>query len=539
MPSRWSIRNKLIVCLAMLLVSVAILSFSSFRGVYAYRCLARGISRRALELPLALELARNVSNLRTTLNGFGDQSCFPDAPSYAVDMILWQYFEDHLARAQQTVAAYRRQLADSDEEVFRSSPIAVSRSEWETLLKTESSLQAIDTLLRDEGLSNVDLEALERELASLLALSTELPGFLQTRMHTFARDVRMRYRTWIVLTWVTSVGAGLLLCLLGRMAYCWIFRPLRTIIHGSRYVASGDFAHQIRVASHDEMAELATAMNEMTRRFRAIRDDLDEQVRQRTREVVRSEQMASVGFLAAGVAHEINNPLASIALCAESLEDRLRDIIPADDALPDEDHNHEIDVLRNYLRMIQDEAFRCKQITERLLDFSRLGNVEKQPTELRGLVADVIEMLGHIGKYKDTKIRFLPGDELVCVVNAQEIKQVVLNLLTNALHSLDPGGKVEVRLTDEGGSGVLTVKDNGCGMTDEVQRHLFEPFFTQRRDGQGTGLGMSISYRIVSEHGGTITAQSDGPGKGSLLTVKLPSAEGQSQKERQHYYKAA
>ena len=117
----------------------------------------------------------------------------------------------------------------------------------------------------------------------------------------------------------------------------------------------------------------------MTGRFQAIRDDLDRQVQVRTKQVVRSEQLASVGFLAAGVAHEINNPLASIAMCAESLESRLAEIAPGD--------SEQSALIRRYLRMIQTEAFRCKEITEKLLDFSRLGDVQHQPTDLRELVA--------------------------------------------------------------------------------------------------------------------------------------------------------
>jgi signal transduction histidine kinase len=281
------------------------------------------------------------------------------------------------------------------------------------------------------------------------------------------------------------------------------------------------------------MAELAKDMNNMTRRFQEIRDDLDQQVQQRTKEVVRSEQLASVGFLAAGVAHEINNPLASIALCAESLEDRLGDIITGDDEKADEDHDAEISVLRDYLRMMQDEAFRCKDITEQLLDFSRLGDVEKQTTNLTELVKSVIEMVKHIGRYKAKTIEFQSAESIYGSVNAQELKQVVLNLLTNALDSLDPGGQVTVSLRSNSHRATLTVQDDGCGMTDEVREHLFEPFFTRRRDGQGTGLGMSITYRIVNDHGGDIQAHSEGPGKGSRITVSLPLTN-YDQKQKQN-----
>jgi signal transduction histidine kinase len=187
--------------------------------------------------------------------------------------------------------------------------------------------------------------------------------------------------------------------------------------------------------------------------------------------------------------------------------------------------------------MIQQEAFRCKEITERLLDFSRLGDVEKQQVNLTELVQSVIDMVRHVGKYKQKQIMFRGREEVLVTINPQEMKQVVLNLITNGLESLDPGGTVTVSLTRAFGQAVLIVEDNGCGMSDEVKAHLFEPFFTRRRDGQGTGLGMSISYRIINEHGGQIQVHSDGPNQGSRLTVKLPLHP--SQEEHRHYPQAA
>ena len=149
------------------------------------------------------------------------------------------------------------------------------------------------------------------------------------------------------------------------------------------------------------MGELADSMNAMTARFQEIRDDLDRQVQERTKQVVRSEQLASVGFLAAGVAHEINNPLASIALCSESLEGRIADLL----ADTDDSRAAERDIVRNYLEMIQKEAFRCKQITEKLLDFSRMGDSEWHHTELRDLASGVIEMVRHLGRYGDKQVK--------------------------------------------------------------------------------------------------------------------------------------
>jgi signal transduction histidine kinase len=214
------------------------------------------------------------------------------------------------------------------------------------------------------------------------------------------------------------------------------------------------------------------------------------------------------------VAHEINNPLASIAMCAESLEGRTTSLI--------DEHHPDCAVVRSYLRMIQDEAFRCKEITGKLLDFSRMGEVMRADTELRELVQGVIDMVAHLGKYQRKQIQFSPGEPVRAAVNAQEIKQVVLNLLTNALESTDAEGRVELELTQRGGQAELVVRDNGCGMTEEVLEHLFEPFFTRRKHGQGTGLGLSITYRIIEEHAGQIEAASEGPGRGSKFCVRLP-----------------
>src|SRR5690606_9223387 len=149
----------------------------------------------------------------------------------------------------------------------------------------------------------------------------------------------------------------------------------------------------------------------------------------------------------------------------------------ADDAQPDDQHNEEVTILRKYLRRIQDEAFRCKGITEKLLDFSRLGDVEKQNTDLVELTEGVIEMVRHLGKYRQKHVVFHAEQPVVAPVNAQELKQVLLNLITNGLDSLDPGGTVTVELSRTAKEAVLLVRDNGCGMTGEVLKHLFEPFY--------------------------------------------------------------
>lgn len=534
MLSKWPIRLKLLLGLGLLVLVVAILSSAGLVATYAYRNLVNSLSWRVSELPLAAELNENVSDLRIRigeLRGLRVNS-FPDAHGDLVPIrvrMARDQFRSELDEVDQILSRYRSQLASE----MRADPrISDHQRENETLRKIEAQLARIRQANRDEDwmFDNVKIGWLDVELEGLQKLATELPSHLHTKLAGLRDEVRGQYGVLILTAWAATVSAFLIFLLFVRLSYRWIFRPLRMLVAGSRRVASGEFGYRIRLDTDDEMAELAKALNDMTARFQKIRDDLDRQVQERTKQVVRSERLASVGFLAAGVAHEINNPLASIAMCAESLESRLRGNINETDP--------QQAVVGNYLRMIQTEAFRCKGITEKLLDFSRIGPGKREDTELGDLVRGVLEMLGHMGKYQRKRLELASCEPVIAAINPQEIKQVVLNLLTNALDSLDDDdGAVHVQLDARGGYAVLSVVDNGCGMEPEVLERIFEPFFTRRRGGQGTGLGLSITYRIIADHGGDIEAYSSGAGQGSTFRVRLPLAS--TEKETDYRCQAA
>ena len=252
-------------------------------------------------------------------------------------------------------------------------------------------------------------------------------------------------------------------------------------------------------------------------------ENLKIEIEMQKNKLFHQSKLASLGEMSAGIAHEINNPLASIAWAAESLESRVSDLV---DELPwseEDPRRADVEVIRKYLRRIQDESFRVKGITDGLLDFSRLGGTAKVETDLRELVDGVVEMVRHLARHRHKRLTIHGPSRLKATICPQSMKQVVLNLVTNALESVDENGHVDIHLAEERDQVILRVIDDGCGMSTEVLEHLFEPFFTRKRDQQGTGLGLSISHRIVTEHQGQITPRSAGAGLGSEFVVTLPT----------------
>ena len=539
MLSRWTIRKKLQIAMVVLGLVIAVLGYSSFRGVYAYKELVATLSSRASEIPLTAELTRAIDDLRVDkepaqsreILTFSMQETDP-SNSYAR-----KPFSDRLQQVREILARYKSRLESSHTDALF---LADRSEELETAEKIGELINEIAWRNGQKDLMTHRVARLQQEqdLDQLGELAHQLPNLLTLRMVSFRDEVRIRYRTWIIMAWSSAILAIGMLVGLFVYARSAVVRPFKNLLYGARRGANCDFAYRIHTSSSDEIAELAHAINLSAQSFLAIQKDLKEQVRQRSEEVIRNEQLASVGFLAAGVAHEINNPLAAIAWSAEALEARLHRILHP---VMEETREHsdtpteslagaDLDTLRTYLRRIQDEAFRCKGITERLLDFSRLGTIQrKQQTDMNEIVEDVVDMVRHLGPYRSQKIEVEISDTpAIAWASPQEMTQVVLNLVTNALESLDPDTRsgvvrVKVHHRPEQDQVHLVIEDNGCGMDQEVLKHLFEPFFTRRRDGRGTGLGLPITNRIITDHGGRITPRSDGPGLGSRFEITLPS----------------
>lgn len=357
---------------------------------------------------------------------------------------------------------------------------------------------------------------LRARLERLSDSASELPDKLHRDFLRVLEISKGRYQSSRVIVWIAALAVIGMLTGLAMLFHRWVLYPVRLLQRGVRRVARGQFDYHIDLRTGDEMQDLAEAFNDMTTRLSATYADLERQIHERSRQLVRSERLASVGFLAAGVAHEINNPLAAIAFSSEAMESRLRRFFEGQGASP------ETKVLQNYLQMIQQEAFRCKGITEKLLDFSRCNDIQRQRNDLNELVHSVVEMIRHIGKYRNKQIVFQPREAVFAHVDPQEIKQVILNLVVNALDCMDSGGTLRIDVRNQEGMAELRFADDGCGMAPDVLENIFEPFFTRRRAGKGTGLGLSITHRIVSQHHGEISAESAGEGHGSTFVVRLP-----------------
>jgi signal transduction histidine kinase len=329
-------------------------------------------------------------------------------------------------------------------------------------------------------------------------------------------------------TTLIVVAALASLIVLGSMiasAVCYwaVMNPLKRLHKGVRRLASGTFDERLEEGGSREFSELAADFNTMASELANLYTDLEKKVQSKSQELVRSERLASVGFLAAGVAHEINNPLNIMSGYAEMAQGWLDS--------PRGGRNGNLAEVQEALEIIRQEAFRCKDITGKLLSLATTGDLERSAVSLPRLINEVVQMLRGLKKYRDRAITVTVGPDAGQPVraSASEIKQVLLNLLVNALEAVPAtGGDVHVACRAVVPNIEIAVSDNGVGMTSDVLERVFEPFFTTRRQpagqhgNRGVGLGLSISNAIITSHGGKIRAESDGPGTGSRFIIELP-----------------
>lgn len=230
--------------------------------------------------------------------------------------------------------------------------------------------------------------------------------------------------------------------------------------------------------------------------------------------VGRAEKLAAVGRLAAGVVHEINNPLATISACSEALEQRLEEgAFDGSEAVED---------LNEYLGLIKSEAFRCKSITTGLLDFSRLRTGDRHPLDVGEILRSSANLVSHQKRGDKIEIDITIDDDLPRInADGGQLQQAVIALATNAIDAMPEGGKLTFRAFAEPRRVAIEIEDNGIGIPTEDLSKVFEPFFTTKEVGKGTGLGLAVCYGIITDHGGRLSVRST-VGKGTTFTIYLP-----------------
>ncbi len=333
-------------------------------------------------------------------------------------------------------------------------------------------------------------------------------------------------------TIIIGVVSTLIVCLLGALlVHRLVHRPVERLLVSTQRVAHGDLDCQIPVTSDDEIGQLTRSFVKMTEELKAAHSQLrgwagklEEEVENKTRELnraqtqlIRSEKLSSVGLLAAGVAHELNSPLTGILTFAHILAKR----VPAESEE------------QQRLLMIAKQAERCATIIRQLLDLSRERPPEKKMHELHAVLQQAISLVEHQPRFRQIRIpRDLDPSIQQVLIDAGQMQQVFLNLLVNACEAMPQGGTVDVRtrrirpgqcphVASDGEAVEIVFADTGVGIPPENIGKIFDPFFTSKDVGQGTGLGLSVSYGIIEGHGGHISVEST-PGIGTIFAITLP-----------------
>ena len=341
------------------------------------------------------------------------------------------------------------------------------------------------------------------------------------RMHSLLDAYRDRMLL-LTLLLITLTSLSLTFC-----TQKLVNRPVRELLEHTQMLSRGELDGLVHTFANDELGELADSFNTMTLNLKKARQelegwgrDLEEMVQQRTQEItrmqaqlIRSEKLASLGELVAGIAHEINNPLTGILVFSSLIQS-----------------NPKLDpVLKNDIETVLRETKRCAGIVKGLLEFARCAPPQKGPCSLNGISDAALELVRHQTLFQDvTIVRNYSGKVPQLLLDSNQIEQVLVNMFVNAGHAMRGEGVVVVMtgVDPDEGQAFIRISDNGCGIPDANLDKIFDPFFTTKSN-KGTGLGLSVSYGIVQEHGGRIDVQSE-EGAGTTFTILLPIPEAQA-----------
>ena len=284
-----------------------------------------------------------------------------------------------------------------------------------------------------------------------------------------------------------------------------VLQPIKRLIYASGQWAKGNLDYRIRVSRKDEIAQLGETFNLMASSLKERDDQLKEYTSQ---QIMKSERLATLGQLAAGVAHEINNPLGGVLMYTHLALEGL----------------DEEDVLRKNLEKAVTEASRCKDIVKGLLDFARQTEPKVEESEVNEVLERTLDLVGNQALFQNVEITKVTCPSLPKVLmDVSQIQQVFTNIILNAAEAMEGKGKLTVTTQIASDHEHIEVKftDTGCGIPPGNREKVFDPFFTTKEVGRGTGLGLAVSHGIIARHKGTIEVESE-PGKGTSFVIRLP-----------------
>ncbi|MEZ5990144.1 MAG: HAMP domain-containing sensor histidine kinase [Planctomycetota bacterium] len=351
---------------------------------------------------------------------------------------------------------------------------------------------------------------LDQVLTRILRFASVLSGEMFEESESAIEDLVDRSRAARGVT--LAVGACVLVVFLffAWMLYRDVVVPILEIRDVALRFGAGATEDRLRIRRPDELGELARTFNEMADRIVEKQQVLEARVEQRTRELIRTSRFADLGILAAGLAHEINNPLASIASCAEGLQKRAA--------------RGELDELGDYLQTIASEAWRAKDITSRLLELARPAPRTRGEFELGQLFRHVERMLGTLVEKEGKRFVVEPPEDGIRVgCPGDEMIQVLVNLVRNAMDASPAGSEIRLAGRRRDDRVAIEVQDRGPGIPEEDRARIFDPFYTTKEPGKGTGLGLSVASAIVESHGGSFEVE-DRLGGGACFRILLPPA---------------
>jgi two-component system NtrC family sensor kinase len=363
-------------------------------------------------------------------------------------------------------------------------------------------------------------------------------GVLDVQMSMEALDAAVTRSRRQVLAW--AIGIILLaMVLVAAIVYRAVHRPTQRLRQGTEELARGNLDVEIALRRSDELGALATSFNHMARslkaadaELRAWSQTLEDRVQEKTaeldqmnRQIIQVERSASLGRMAATVAHELNNPLSGILTYAKLITKRIAVSVP---------DSPQRGRMLEQLELIRSESLRCGNIVRDLLTYARGRSAELESVHLHALVDRALKLVAHhvaLGGVTMTPELTLEDDRLIA--DGEQVVQALIALLINAVEAMPDGGPLIVRTVDEpsGGSVRLSVTDGGIGIPDDVKPHIFDPFFSMKNEAKGVGLGLAVVYGIVQRHEGTIVVES-GRGRGTTFTLTLPRDPEQVARDR-------